>query len=203
MSTEGNKFEPAAAQNLLALFVFEDWSRIKDLLGVLQKDMKDALRSAVRRTGNWANKEASKGIAEATGIPLSVLSQGLRIKFKYQSVKGFSTARLWYGLNPISLKYLTSSETELFYNALFADGGPGFIVESFGGHAFQRVGNSRFPIKRIEKPIAEKGFGYLEKFEKQVAEKFVLFFFDFLDKKSGRSKGESALLVGNVNIARR
>lgn len=203
MSVEGNKFEPAAAQNLLALFTFQDWARIRDVLGVLQKDMKSALRSAVRRTGNWANKEGSKGIANATGIPLDVLRAGLRIKFRYQSVKGFPTARLWYGLNSISLKYLTDSETELFYNALFADGNPGFIVKPFGGHAFQRVGKARFPIKRIEKPIAEKGQSFMAEFESRVAEKFAQFFFQALDRLGGRSKGESESLVGNINILRK
>ena len=203
MSFEGNKFEPAAAQNLLALFVFEDWARVRDLLGVLQKDMKSALRSAVRRTGNWANKEGSKGISAATGIALETLKAGLRIKFQYQSVKGASTARLWYGLNPISLKYLTSSESELFYNALFTDGEPGFVAPALGGHAFQRVGKDRFPIKRIERPIASKGQSFMQEFEGRVAAKFVEFFFAAIDKKQGRAKGESAAIAGNINIARK
>jgi hypothetical protein len=200
MSTEGNRFEPAAAQNMLALFQFHDWKRIRDLLGVLQKDMKSALRSAVRRTGNWANKEGAKGIAQATGISLDILRAGLRIKFQYQSVKGFSTARLWYGLNPISLKYLTDSEKELYYNALFAEGNPGFVAKKIGGHAFQRVGKGRLPIKRIERPIAQKGFSFIQEFEAKVAEKFVIFFFQALDRLTGREKGESESIVGGTNV---
>jgi hypothetical protein len=202
MGTEGNRFEPAAAQNLLSLFMFEDWAKVRDLLGVLQKDMKAALRSAVRRTGNWANKEGSKGISAATGISLDILRAGLRIKFQYQSIKGFSTARLWYGLNPISLKYLTDGETELFYNALFADGNPGFVNKKLGGHAFQRVGKSKFPIKRIERPIADKGMSFMKEFENKVAAKFAEFFFAALDKKLGYAKGESAAIAGNIQISR-
>jgi hypothetical protein len=202
MSFEGNKFEPAAAQNLLALFVFEDWSRLRDLLGVLQKDMKAALKTAVRQTGQWANREGARGLAKATNVPLSTLRKGLRFKFQYQSVKGFSTARLWYGLNAISLKYLGVKEQKKGVRSRGTTYRGGFVSSSLGGHAFQRVGKERFPLKRLELTIADKGNAYLAEFEGKVAAKFVELFFAALDKAAGREAGESASIAGNLNIAR-
>lgn len=202
MSTEGNKFEPAAAQNLLALFVFEDWSRIRESLGVLQKDMKAALRTAVRQTGQWANREGARGLAKATNVPMNVLRKGLRFKFQYQSVKGYSTARLWYGLNAISLKYLGVRQQKKGVRSRGNTYKGGFVAPSLGGHAFQRVGKERFPIRRLEHTIVDKGNAFLADFEGRVAAKFIEFFFAALDKAAGRAAGESQSLVGNLNIAR-
>lgn len=202
MSTEGNRFEPAAAQNLLAIFVFEDWARVRELLGVLQKDMKAALKTAVRQTGQWANREGARGLAKATGVPLNVLRKGLRIKFQYQSVKGFSTARLWYGLNAISLKYLGAKQQKKGVRAKGVTYKGGFISGELGGHAFKREGKKRLPIKSLEMTVAEKGMAYLAEFEAKVAAQFVTFFFAALDKAAGRDSGESAAMVGNLNIAR-
>lgn len=204
MSTEGNRFEPAAAQNLLALFEFSEWSRIRETLGVLQKDMKAALRVAVRKTGQWANREGAKGLAKETGIPLRTLKAGLRLKFQYQSVKGFATARLWYGLNAISLKYIGARQTK---RGVRARGTPvtrgGFVSPTLGGHAFRRVSGARLPLERLEKPIAQKGEAYLAQFEGEVAAKFVEFFFSALDAATGRSEGESMAIAGNISITRR
>lgn len=203
MSTEGNRFEPAAAQNLIALFVFEDWNRIKDLLGVLQKDMKAALRTAVRQTGQWANREGARGLAKATNVPLNVMRKGLRIKFQYQSVKGFSTARLWYGLNEISLKYLGARQQKKGVRARGNTYKGGFVSSALDGHAFQRVGKERLPIRKLDMPIAEKGMAFLAEFEATVAAKFVELFFAALDKATGRDAGESASMAGNINIRTR
>jgi hypothetical protein len=202
MATEGNRFEPAAAQNLLALFVFEDWARIRTLLGVLQKDMKAALRTAVRQTGQWANREGARGLAKAAKVPLNVLRKGLRIKFQYQSVKGFSTARLWYGLNAISLKYLGAKQQKKGVRARSVTYKGAFVSSPLGGHAFQRVGKSRLPIKEVKYGIEDAGYDFLEKFEAQVAAKFVEFFFAALDKATGREAGSSAAIAGSINIAR-
>lgn len=203
MSTEGNQFEPAAATNLLALFVFEDWSRIRNLLGVFQKDMKAALRTAVRQTGQWANREGARGLAKAAGVPLNVLRKGLRIKFQYQSVKGFSTARLWYGLNAISLKYLGAKQQVKGVRARGTTYKGGFVSTALGGHAFKRVDKARLPITELKHSINEKGIEFLTKFEGEVAAKFVSFFFSALDKATGRDSGESLSIAGNLNIARK
>lgn len=203
MSTEGNRFEPAAAQNLLALFVEYDWARIRDLLGVLQKDMKAALRTAVRQTGQWANREGARGLAKATNVPLNVLRRGLRIKFQYQSIKGFSNARLWYGLNAVALKYIGVKQQKKGVRARGTTYQGGFISPALKGHAFQRVGKERLPLRKLELPIVEKGNAFLAEFETRVAEKFVELFFASLDKAAGREAGESAAIAGGINIARR
>ena len=202
MSTEGNRFEPASAQNLLALFAFEDWDRVKALLGVLQKDMKAALKTAVRQTGQWANREGARGMAKATNVPLNVLRKGLRFKFQYQSVKGFSTARLWYGLNDISIKYLGARQQKKGVRSRGNTYKGAFVSGALGGHAFKRVGKDRYPIERLEMTIVEKGNAFLAEFEQRVAEKFVEFFFANLDKVTGRDAGTSASLAGNLKIAR-
>lgn len=201
MSTEGNRFEPAAAQNLLALFVFEDWARVRDLLGVLQKDMKAALRTATKQTGQWANREGARGLAKAVGVPLSVLRRGLRLKFQYQSVKGFSTARLWYGLNAISAKYLGGRQTKKGRNVRGQVFTQAFVSEALDGHVFRRVGKDRLPIERVELGVVEKGQAYLAEFETKVAAKFVELFFLALDKSSGREAGSSIAISGGIKIA--
>lgn len=203
MSTEGNKFEPAAAQNVLALFLFDDWAKVKNLLGVMQKDMKSALRTAVRQTGQWANREGARGLAKATNTPLKVLRQGLRVKFQYQSVKGFSTARLWYGLNSISVKHLGAKQQKKGVRARGATYRGGFISPKLGGHAFQRVGKARVPLAQISHDINDKGQSYLSQFETSVAAKFVELFFLALDKVSGREAGESEAIAGSLNISRK
>jgi len=203
MSTEGNRFEAGAAKNLLALFVFEDWSRISGLLGVLQKDMKAALRVATRQAGQWANREGARRLAKEAGVPLRTLRQGLRLKFQYQSVKGFSTARLWYGLNEISLKYLGARQNKSGVRATGQQTIKGaFVAPTIGGHVFKRASKERLPIVQQSRPIAEKGVSFLEKFEKEVAAKFVEFFFLALDKASGRNAGESQAIAGGIRIAR-
>ncbi len=202
MSYEGNRFEPAAAQNLLALFVFDDWARVKEVLGVLQKEMKAALRTSVRQTGQWANREGARGLAKAVNVPLGTMRKGLRLKFQYQSVKGYSTARLWYGLNPISVKYLGVRQLKRGVRSRGTTYRGGFVSPALGGHAFQRVGKDRTPLKRIEHGIVDKGEAFLSEFEARVAQKFVEFFFSALDKATGREAGESAAIAGTVNIAR-
>lgn len=201
MSTEGNRFEPQAAQNLLALFVFEDWSRVRALLGVLQKDMKAALRTAVKQTGQWANREGARGLAKAVGVPMNVLRRGLRLKFQYQSVKGFSTARLWYGLNAISAKYLGGRSTKKGRNVRGTLFTGAFVSEALDGHTFRRVGKARLPIERVELSVVEKGQAYLAEFETKVAAKFVELFFLALDKSSGREAGSSIAIAGGIRIA--
>lgn len=203
MSTEGNRFESAAATNLLALFVFQDWARIRDMLGVLQKDMKAALKTAVRQTGQWANREGARGLAKACNVPLGTLRKGLRLKFQYQSVKGFSTARLWYGLNSVSLKYLGAKETNKGVRARGQTYKSAFISKALGDNAFRRVGKDRTPIERIDQTIVEKGTAFLEEFEKKVGAKFVELFFLALDKAAGRDAGESQAIAGSINIATR
>jgi hypothetical protein len=203
MSLEGNRFEPAAATNLLALFAFQDWAKIRELLGVLQKDMKAALRTATRQAGQWANREGARRLAKEANVPLRNLRRGLRLKFQYQSVKGFATARLWYGLNPIALKYLGARETAKGVRVTGEKTIKGaFIVPTLGENVFKRVGKERLPIKRQERPIAEKGTAFLVQFEKEVTEKFVEFFFLALDKAAGRDAGESQAIAGGVRIAR-
>lgn len=202
MSTEGNRFEPAAAQNLLALFSFQDWQRVRDLLGVLQKDMKAALRTATRQAGQWANREGARRLAKEARVPLKNLRQGLRLKFQYQSVKGFATARLWYGLNPISLKYLGARQQKKGVRAAGETIPGGFIAPTLGAHAFKRAGKKRLPIVRQERKIADKGNAFLQTFEVEVTAKFVEFFFLALDKAAGRDAGESQALAGSVNLSR-
>lgn len=200
MSTEGNRFEPEAAQNLLALFVFSDWSGIRDMLGVLQKDMKAALKTAVRQTGQWANREGARGLAKAVGVPLPTMRKGLRLKFQYQSVKGASTARLWYGLNAIAAKYLGARQNKKGVTYKGGTVAGGFIAPTLGKNAFKRAGKERLPIEPIELTIVTKGNSFLKDFETKVGEKFVELFFLALDKAAGRDAGESQSIAGGFRI---
>ena len=203
MSTEGNKWEAAASYNALAIFAFQDWSGIKDLLGVLQKDMKAALNTSVRQTGQWANREGARGLAKAVNAPLNVLRKGLRIKYQYQSSQGATTARLWYGLNPVSAKYLGVKQQKKGVNLRGTSYVGGFVSKPLGGHAFQRVGKERSPLRKIELKIEDKGQAFMAEFEGQIAAKFSELFFAALDKISGRDTGESQAIAGPIKSYRR
>lgn len=188
---------------MLSIFVFEDWERIKDLLGILQKDMRAALRTATRQAGQWANREGARGLAKASNVPLKVLRAGVRLKYGYKSNRGEATARLWYGLNAISAKYLGIRQQKTGVRARGTAYRGGFVVGKLGGHAFQRVGASRYPIKKIKYEINDQGQKFLGEFEGKVAEKFVEFFFAALDKVGGREAGESMQIAGGINIAQK
>ena len=190
-----------------------DLSVAGELIGLLPLQFKAALRTASRQTGVWANREGARGLAKTLKIPLKVLREGMRIKFRYKSTKGYGSASLWFGLNGISLEYLRVKQQKSGVKAGSQKYAGGFIVTKVGaknderrgmiGKSFARKGKARTPIKRLDYEIEQKGMDFIGKFTDQVGEKFIELFFQQADKIQGRGAGESLAIAGNLNIARK
>lgn len=198
MAVEGDKFEFASVHGLLALFQSNDFYKIQSALGLLRKDIKAALVTAMRQTMKWAEREGAKRFAAATGVPYRVMRQRLRVKYRYQSIKGeFPEGRVWFGLNPISLKYLGAKETkESGVTSRFGKYPNGFLSEKMGGHFYQRRGKDRLPLDRIEYGIEEIGSDIVDNFKDALSAKYMEFFFAAIDKTTGRESGTSAQIAG-------
>jgi hypothetical protein len=181
------------------LQVSQDVSGLAESLGLLEKQVRAAMRTATRKTSSWANREGARGLAKAAGVPLRTLKAGMRIKLKVKSSGGRVGAQLWYGLNPIALKYLGAKQT-----ARGVRGGgqtiPGaFISPELNNHVYRRAGKERLPIIREEMPIYSKAKDFFPSFERRVAEQLTTLFFAGLDKAAGREEGISQALVGSTN----
>lgn len=197
--------------SLLSLSISSDVGKAVELLGLLPSQLKAALRTASRQTGQWANREGARGLAKAINVPLNVLKKGLRIKFRYKSVRGNGSASVWFGLNAIALQYLKVKQQGSGVKAGKIKYPGGFIVTKVGdnkpkqksmiGKAYVRTGKARVPIKRLEYEINQQGVTFLENFSEQVGQKFVAAFFAQADKIQGRSAGESIAIVGTPKPA--
>lgn len=198
MAVEGNKFEFASVHGLLALFESNDFHKIQSALGLLRKEIKAALVTAMRQTMKWAQREGAKQFAAKTGVPYRVMRQRLRVKYRYQSVRGeFPEGRVWFGLNPISLKYLGAKETkENGVTSRFGKYPNGFLSEKMGGHFYQRRGRERLPLDRLEFGIEDIGNEIADNFKDDLSAKYMEYFFAAIDKTTGREAGTSMEIAG-------
>jgi hypothetical protein len=198
MAVEGNKFEFAAVHGLLALFESNDFHRIQSGLGLLRKDIKAALVTAMRQTMKWGEREGAKQFAAATGVPYRVMRERIRIKYRYQSIKGeYPEGRVWFGLNPISLKHLGAKVTKTKgVTSRFGKYPKGFYSQKMGGHFYERRGRDALPLQRLEYGIAEIGDSVVNEFKDSLSAKYMENFFSAIDKIKGREKGASAEIMG-------
>lgn len=198
MAVEGNRFEFAAVHGLLALFTSNDFHRIQTALGLLRKDIKAALVTAMRQTMKWGEREGAKQFASKTGVPYRVMRQRLRVKYRYQSIGGeYPEGRVWFGLNPVSLIYLGAKATKKSgVTSRFGKHPDGFQSSKMGGHFFKRRGISRLPIDRLEYGIEEAGNGVVDQFKDTLSIKYMEFFFAAIDKAKGHDSGTSAAIMG-------
>lgn len=184
----------------LELLVLDDWDRVRADLGLIPKQLKAAIRTATRQAGQWANREGSRGMAKATNIPLKVIRAGLRIKFEMKAKQGKSSANLWYGINPIALKYLSPKQQKKGVKARGNTIKSAFIVAKSGGGVFLRAGTARTPLVEQKNEISEKAMEFLEGFRDKVMKKFEELFFAAVDKLLGRESGSSASMSGGLGL---
>lgn len=198
MATEGNKFEFASVHGLLALFESNDFHKIQSALGLLRKDIKAALVTAMRQTMKWGEREGAKQFSAATGVPYRVMRKRIKIKYRYQSIKGeFPEGRVWFGLNPISLKHLGAKETkESGITSRFGKYPNGFFSQKMGGHFYQRLGAGRLPLQRLEYGINEIGGDVVDNFKDTLSAKYMENFFAAIDRAKGRDAGTSSAIMG-------
>lgn len=167
---------------MIEVFASANLARVKVALGVLEADIKRAIETATRKTFKWAERKAARDIATETGVPYRAARTRTRARY---SLTGSGV--IWFGLNPVSVKYLGAKERK-----------GAFAAEALGGHSFKRRGRARLPIDKIEKPIEQAGRAYVEAdFPAEVQEQLVTEFFAALDKKTGRSAGSSRQIALN------
>lgn len=165
---------------MIEFFAASNLARVRIALGVLEADIKAAIKVATRRTFKWAEREAAKEIAAETGIPYRAARTRTRARYRLTG-----SGQIWFGLNPISAKYL---------GAKLRKGG--FTADKLGGHFFRRRGRDRLPIDRIEKPIEDEGMKFVEgTFPKEVQDRLIEEFFLALDKSAGRASGTSQAIA--------
>ena len=165
---------------MIELFTGSNLARVKIALGVLESDISAAIKTATRKTFKWAEREASKQIAAEAGIPYRAARARTRSKYRLSG-----SGQVWFGLNPVSAKYLGAKERK-----------GGFTAKKLNGHYFRRRGRDRLPIDRIEKPIEQEGLGVVEgDFPRDVQERLIEEFFLALDKTKGRQSGTSQAIA--------
>ena len=165
---------------MIELFTSSNLARVKIALGVLESDISAAIKTATRKTFKWAEREASKQIAAEAGIPYRAARARTRSKYRLSG-----SGQVWFGLNPVSAKYLGAKERK-----------GGFTAKKLNGHYFRRRGRDRLPIDRIEKPIEQEGLGVVEgDFPRDVQERLIEEFFLALDKTKGRQSGTSQAIA--------
>lgn len=165
---------------MIEMFAASNLARVKIALGVLEADMNKAIKTATRKTFKWAEREAAKEIAAEAGIPYRAARTRTRSKYRLTG-----SGQIWFGLNPISAKYLGARERK-----------GGFTAPKLNQHYFRRRGRDRLPIERIEKPIEAEGMAFVEStFPKDVQDRLIEEFFLALDKTSGRAAGTSQAIA--------
>lgn len=158
------------------IFATANLERVKQALGVLEADIKRAIETATRRAFRWAERKAARDIATEAGIPYRAARTRTRARY---ALTGRGV--VWFGLNPVSVKYLGAKERK-----------GAFTADKLNGHWFKRRGRARLPIDKIEKPIEQEGRAYVEAdFPAEVQEQLVTEFFLALDKRTGRTAGTS------------
>jgi len=165
---------------MIELFTGSNLARVKIALGVLESDISAAIKTATRKTFKWAEREAAKQIAAEAGIPYRAARTRTRSKYRLTG-----SGQVWFGLNPVSAKYLGAKERK-----------GGFTAKKLNGHFFRRKGRDRLPIERIEKTIESEGLGVVEgDFPRDVQDRLIEEFFLALDKTKGRDSGTSQAIA--------
>lgn len=165
---------------MIEMFAASNLARVKVALGVLEADITAAIKTATRRTFKWAEREAAKQIAAEAGIPYRAARTRTRSKYRLSG-----SGQVWFGLNPVSAKYLGAKERR-----------GGFTAPKLNQHFFKRRGTARLPIDRVEKPIEDEGIGVVEgSFPKEVQDRLIEEFFLALDKFKGRASGTSQAIA--------
>jgi hypothetical protein len=165
---------------MIEMFTSSNLARVKTTLNVLETDISAAIKVATRKTFKWAEREAAQEIAAEANIPYRVARARTRSKYRLTG-----SGQIWFGLNPVSAKYLAAKERK-----------GGFTAKKLNGHFFRRKGRERLPIERIEKPIEDEGMGVVSgDFPDRIQKMLIETFFLALDKTSGRSAGTSQAIA--------
>lgn len=198
MGVQGNRYEPGFANRGLLDFDFGDFRKVKEWAGITMEELKEAVRLATADTASWANKESAKDLGQELKVPYPAMRRRIKVKRRMMTFDGsLATARIWYGINAVSLKYLKPKQDGVGVTTT-AKAIPGaFIARTMKGNVFKRTGPERLPIEKQTLDVEEKAASFLANtFEPKVSAYFMDRFFFYVDRMSGREEGSSQAALG-------
>ncbi|WP_441253605.1 hypothetical protein [Bradyrhizobium sp. 613_E4_N2_2] len=152
-----------------------DKQQIDDLISTIKAtdaEALKALRSTIRKMGQWLRTRAGRSIRAETGMNNKILGRRFRaLKFKTKPDGGIGG--VWIGLNPVDLGLLSPVQgmggvaagpmgKGRAYEHAFMGKRPGEITAKFKGGVFRRTSKKRLPIERLGYDIDDEGRKALE-----------------------------------------
>lgn len=198
MGVQGNRYEPGFANRGLLDFDFGDFAKVKEWAGITMEELKEAVRLATVDTASWANKESAKDLGQLLKVPYPAMRKRVKVKRRMMTFEGaLATARIWYGINPVSLKYLKPKQDGAGVTTTAKSVPGAFISDKLKGNVFKRKGSARFPIEKQTLDVEDKAASFLAStFEPKVSAYFMDRFFFYIDRMSGNEIGSSQSALG-------
>ena len=135
-----------------------------EALGDTPKQVDKAMASALRKMAIWLKAKSIKGLSKELDIQQKVIRRRLK-SFSVTHRKDGSSARVWYGLDPIKLRYLGTPEVighGVQVGAFYVEGA--FIAKDNQGNmqVFKRKGRARLPIEVQTADINDRAEKWVE-----------------------------------------
>jgi len=204
MGVYGNRDDRETGRKGLIDLNYNDFYNLRAWTKLSVSKLKEAVVTATDETARWAKVNAAKDVARLLNIPYKVTRERVKIKLKRRMITGESgaaTARIWYGMNNLSLKYLNPKQLE---GGVKTNGAGiimrGFISKGLDGHVFKRTSDKRLPIQKQELSIEQKVWDYLvNDFEPKLQEYWLERFYSTLDSMAGNMQGSTAAFASQGN----
>jgi hypothetical protein len=198
VGVQGNRYEPGFANKGLLDFDFSDFRKVKDWAEITMDELKEAVRLATQDTASWANKESAKDLGRELQVPYPAMRKRIKVKRRMMTFDGaLATARIWYGINALSLKYLKPKQDASGVKTTAKTVPGAFISDKLKQNVFKRKGSARLPIEKQTLDVEAKAASFLQgTFEPKVSAYFLDRFFFYVDRMSGRESGSSAAALG-------
>lgn len=138
--------------------------RVASSLGATPQIAEKAMNSTLAKMATWLKTRSIKGLSKTLIMQPKIIRRRLKTLRLHKGANG-SFARIWYGLDPVSLINLQARQTK---QGVRAYGGrfvkSAFITKGRNGNkqVFKRVGAARLPIKKQTDPILQKADHYLD-----------------------------------------
>jgi len=119
---------------------FNDLHKAAEKMGLTEQDLNNIIRLAMDDTAKWANKQAAKRLGHTLKVPYPAMRKRVKAKKSGQG----RDAKVWFGLNEISLRYLKPKEDSSGVTTT-AKSVPGAFIGGYklGLGVFKRTGEKR------------------------------------------------------------
>lgn len=198
MGVQGNRYEPGFANKGLLDFDYSDFRKVKEWAGITMEELKEAVRLATMDTASWANKESAKDLGRELKVPYPAMRKRIKVKRRMITAGGsLATARIWYGINAVSLKYLKPKQDSSGVTTTATTVPGAFISQKMKQNVFKRKGDARLPIEKQTLDVEDRAATFLQtSFEPKVSAYFLDRFYFYIDRMSGNDEGTAASVLG-------